>query len=677
MFNSNHQINKATDCNCRPTSTDSVDSTSSLTANAPDSRPTSMHSSTEAPIVESNQTFVRDWVEKHRTLNGKEGHGNSDSTVKCENQVLNNVDSPSLRRPKPENKKIRTSTPKQSPAVVRKCNKHDSNAMVTNKLEKSQLPGSANSSKRVTEWLRSVSMEQEETLEKPVTNEVLTFPVASEVPICSTESSCSLLEASSVQSLSQFSGCPDQMADCGNIVDISFDSSVDTAEIDTNAGGLNNRESIYELQMDEQLEKTAKGMQDTPDDETFSNTSYSKEEDESVSEETLLLIKSGITHSCTVESIKTLIAEPPELQDTEDNNVYEPIFDVKEPLLRSNDHSEKLPPYITQLLRKPDGASNPNLHSELNFEPKVDSNFSRGDYIIQNVQGVYNNAKLETDTKYCVKEYECSNDLISKSKDENIYNVSNCKPPLPCRNICKSSSQSPSKSNVSSVTASPKSISSTYSASSKDKYGHNQSISSVSSSKSLSSNNSPTVFSSKQSSSSTLSSRLLGSKPVNSKDAKYRKEKDPKGNKLSSDRLTSLSRGTDSDSGNDSGIVATHDRKLLSPYSTVTKPRTPSHSSSGHGSDNSSSFSAELRLQLEFKSEKLHGGTSSGYESMLRDSEATGSSSAHEDSGSESSDKKKGARKKRSSKCFMLNILSTILVYKSSIKQWEDVKIFF
>ena len=38
----------------------------------------------------------------------------------------------------------------------------------------------------------------------------------------------------------------------------------------------------------------------------------------------------------------------------------------------------------------------------------------------------------------------------------------------------------------------------------------------------------------------------------------------------------------DSDSGNDSGIVA-HEKKLLSPYATVTKPRTPSHSSSGHG----------------------------------------------------------------------------------------------
>lgn len=129
--------------------------------------------------------------------------------------------------------------------------------------------------------------------------------------------------------------------------------------------------------------------------------------------------------------------------------------------------------------------------------------------------------------------------------------------------------------------------------------------------------------------------------------------KENKSSKLGNGRISELnrssSRGTDSDSGNDSGIV-TNEKKLLSPYSTVTKPRTPSHSSSGHGSDNSSTVSAELRSQLGCKSDKIHGGTSSGYESMLRDSEATASSSAHEDSNSESSnEKKKGSRRKRPS----------------------------
>ncbi|XP_052829750.1 kinesin-like protein KIF26B isoform X2 [Octopus bimaculoides] len=93
---------------------------------------------------------------------------------------------------------------------------------------------------------------------------------------------------------------------------------------------------------------------------------------------------------------------------------------------------------------------------------------------------------------------------------------------------------------------------------------------------------------------------------------------------------------------------------LLSPYATVTKPRVVRHSSSGHCSDNSSTVSTEIRAQMGSRSDKLHGGgTSSGYESMLRDSEATGSSSssssAHEDSASEcsSSDRKKGTRRKK------------------------------
>ena len=137
-----------------------------------------------------------------------------------------------------------------------------------------------------------------------------------------------------------------------------------------------------------------------------------------------------------------------------------------------------------------------------------------------------------------------------------------------------------------------------------------------------------------------------------SKDSKCpKKEKDKDGGKSSKldsalvSEIALKSRGTDSDSGNDSGIVA-HE-KLLSPYATVTKPRTPSHStSSGHGSDNSSTVSTGIRSHQGNKSDKLHGGTSSGYESMLRDSEATGSS-GHEGSASEGSqDRKKGSKKK-------------------------------
>jgi hypothetical protein len=81
---------------------------------------------------------------------------------------------------------------------------------------------------------------------------------------------------------------------------------------------------------------------------------------------------------------------------------------------------------------------------------------------------------------------------------------------------------------------------------------------------------------------------------------KSKTKKGEKG-KLHNVRINELnvSRGTDSDSGNDSGIVS-YERSLLSPYSTVTKPRTPSHSSSGHGSDNSSTVSAETLCNFPF-----------------------------------------------------------------------------
>ncbi|KAL8586879.1 hypothetical protein ACOMHN_050984 [Nucella lapillus] len=114
----------------------------------------------------------------------------------------------------------------------------------------------------------------------------------------------------------------------------------------------------------------------------------------------------------------------------------------------------------------------------------------------------------------------------------------------------------------------------------------------------------------------------------------------------------------DPDPGKDGGVggggVGRPERRLLSPYATVTQPKPNSHSSSGHGSDNSSIISTEVHSQPSSKCDKVHGGgTSSGYESMLRESEETASSSSSSasssrphDSGSEQSDRKKGARHK-------------------------------
>nr|XP_055028290.1 kinesin-like protein KIF26A isoform X2 [Misgurnus anguillicaudatus] len=97
----------------------------------------------------------------------------------------------------------------------------------------------------------------------------------------------------------------------------------------------------------------------------------------------------------------------------------------------------------------------------------------------------------------------------------------------------------------------------------------------------------------------------------------------------------------DSDSGNDSGANLNEDKHtpipiLPSPYSKITAPRRPQRYSSGHGSDNSSVLSGELPPAMGRTALFYHSGGSSGYESMIRDSEATCSASSAHDSMSES-----------------------------------------
>ncbi|XP_066883753.1 kinesin-like protein KIF26A isoform X2 [Kogia breviceps] len=105
----------------------------------------------------------------------------------------------------------------------------------------------------------------------------------------------------------------------------------------------------------------------------------------------------------------------------------------------------------------------------------------------------------------------------------------------------------------------------------------------------------------------------------------------------------------DSDSGNDSGVNVAEERPpagpvLPSPYSKVTAPRRPQRYSSGHGSDNSSVLSGELPPAMGRTALFYHSGGSSGYESMLRDSEATGSASSAPDSMSDGGAASPGAR---------------------------------
>ncbi|OCT64925.1 kinesin-like protein KIF26A isoform X2 [Xenopus laevis] len=108
----------------------------------------------------------------------------------------------------------------------------------------------------------------------------------------------------------------------------------------------------------------------------------------------------------------------------------------------------------------------------------------------------------------------------------------------------------------------------------------------------------------------------------------------------SSGKINHFKGSTDSDSGNDSGINLSDEKLqtpfLPSPYSKITAPRRAQRYSSGHGSDNSSVLSGELPPAMGRTALFYHSGGSSGYESMIRDSEATGSASSAHDSMSES-----------------------------------------
>lgn len=98
-------------------------------------------------------------------------------------------------------------------------------------------------------------------------------------------------------------------------------------------------------------------------------------------------------------------------------------------------------------------------------------------------------------------------------------------------------------------------------------------------------------------------------------------------------------RGSDQADGNNAArtsIETPLDAPLPSPYSKITAPRRPQRYSSGHGSDNSSVLSGELPPAMGRTALFYHSGGSSGYESMIRDSETTGSASSAHDSMSES-----------------------------------------
>ncbi|XP_065943161.1 kinesin-like protein KIF26B isoform X2 [Magallana gigas] len=627
----------------RPDSTLSEDSSSSLTVQGPDSRPVSLHEPEDKPDApqQSVKPFVRDWVQKHSAI------ADNSSAPKREDRSEPAETPCKMKKPKPEShRKLSASTPKQSPlnspCAPRKT-KCDSQSI--GKLQKSHLPTPQNPTKRVKDWIQSVSLEQTQS---NCENFVSVNDFCSDLPVRTSElntsqdvSSCSSIQLETTAEMDSqcettmntapcsSDGRPDEMAEC-NIGDISFDSSVDAGE---NTNSLH-RESIYEMQMDAQLEKSDVKNVDIPDNDTFS--SVSKDDDSDCENEPLLAKEFSIPHSLTAESLKTLVAEP--IAEDEQKLVQGQSYQSSEinPNIKESLFIYDKAKPISSLHRKPDGASNPNLVNELDYQDRIDVNFIRGEYIINQVQHISSQNVDIYQKATSVLKYEEPDCRKSKSK-----------PPLP-KPSCKSHSASPSR--CKDISLSPKSTGS-YSSRTSSPGSHVSrtkeksrqiSTSSMSSQSSLPIASSPSSKSSKSPSPSKLP--IFSSKSSRKKDKEY---------KVGNGRVVELNtsnRGTDSDSGNDSGIVA-HEKKLLSPYSTVTKPRTPSHSSSGHGSDNSSTVSADLRSQLGIKDKLLTGGTSSGYESMLRDSEeASVTSSGQEESTSESpNDKKKGSKKKKSS----------------------------
>lgn len=634
----------------RPDSTLSEDSSSSLTVQGPDSRPVSLHEPEDKPDApqQSVKPFVRDWVQKHSAI------ADNSSAPKREDRSETAETPCKMKKPKPEShRKLSASTPKQSPlnspCAPRKT-KCDSQSI--GKLQKSHLPTPQNPTKRVKDWIQSVSLEQTQS---NCINFVSVNDFCSDLPVRTSElntsqdvSSCSSIQLETTAEMDSqcettmntapcsSDGRPDEMAEC-NIGDISFDSSVDAGE---NTNSLH-RESIYEMQMDAQLEKSDVKNVDIPDNDTFS--SVSKDDDSDCENEPLLAKEFSIPHSLTAESLKTLVAEP--IAEDEQKFVQGQSYQSSEinPNIKESLFIYDKAKPISSLHRKPDGASNPNLVNELDYQDRIDVNFIRGEYIINQVQHISSQNVDIYQKATSVLKYEEPDCRKSKSK-----------PPLP-KPSCKSHSASPSR--CKDISLSPKSTGS-YSSRTSSPGSHVSrtkeksrqiSTSSMSSQSSLPIASSPSSKSSKSPSPSKLP--IFSSKSSRKKDKEY---------KVGNGRVVELNtsnRGTDSDSGNDSGIVA-HEKKLLSPYSTVTKPRTPSHSSSGHGSDNSSTVSADLRSQLGIKDKLLTGGTSSGYESMLRDSEeASVTSSGQEESTSESpNDKKKGSKKKKSSECIKFRI---------------------
>ncbi|XP_070179589.1 kinesin-like protein KIF26B isoform X2 [Littorina saxatilis] len=692
----------------RPDSTTSADTNTSTMPEAPDSRPASSMLEGGAKGEPSSSPSLRckapEWDRRQA------GDGVSQVDVQ-QLEDPDNVHDSSSTPPSPYRKHHREhlakklhgslASPKHSPKASPACSRKVGGeaAKPTARLLKSDLPGSASPTHRVAQWIKSVSKS-----DAPVCGAAavqVTSDVQALVDVTMADAGTNTEHDSDFERMADSEGSPPPLSAEGgadtcnnntaNLVDTSFDSSVDTTSRDSET----RPDSLYEHTVEEQLENLASRKDSSMlakdyDDETFSSLSAREAEDTDREDSVLVQHSKVLTEGRqSAKLAKHLAAHEGSPRLDLDPAAF--LHDLSKPLLS----------------RKPDGASNPNLHREFSEEECVVGEQCVGaHYAVCQDTEVY--AATATQALYSSKDGLGSETPSPNLSAKGSKLAIRSKPPLPQKPSSSSNAASPKISGLakpsavssscsssgpsagSSATSTPKSISSKDSPlltakqtspkssalpvltnghgarKDKDKNGKNGSKDKTSASCS-SLTSSPSGKNGNKSGNGNGSSKLplfsskspvLGSSsPSPVKDSKLRKKEKENGKvtRTINGKYVELaaqhhhktrSGNNDSDSGNDSGIVA-HEKKLLSPYATVTKPRTPSHSSSGHGSDNSSTISTEVHSQPSSKGDKLHGGTSSGYESMLRESEGTASSDDHEDSGSENSgEKKKGSKRK-------------------------------
>lgn len=373
----------------RPDSTASVDSNVSTTAEAADSRPTSMVSSGEGAKVLADPAASpssRRHDQKLAAASSSEwdrrqaGDGVSVVDVQALEEPENARGEASASGSAPSSpyrkhyrdhhlgKKLHGSlaspkhSPKASPACARKggATESGSNKPVV-RLQKSDLPTSASPTHRVAQWIKSVSKSD------AAVSGVETAPVTSEMPAVSdvtmADAETNTEHDSDFERMADCEGSPPALdgeadtcntgASANNAADASFDSSMDT----TSRESETRRDSLYELTVEEQLENLASRKDSSllakdVDDETFSSLSAREAEDTDREDSLLVQHSKVLTEGRQSAKLAKHLAEFEASPARAELDPAAFLADLAKPLLS----------------RKPDGASNPHLNREFSEE---------------------------------------------------------------------------------------------------------------------------------------------------------------------------------------------------------------------------------------------------------------------------------------------------------------------